>query len=263
VRHHHLAFALFVSAQLACSKPTPPETMRGTVGTNALAAASASGTPAVSGLLHFTVDPAGVASISAEPSPWARVPLAKCSNFRGTIEADPEDMRSLRGVVDLDLIETRASVFDDASQNARLTDDAHAWLGLGVDVELEDRERNRWARLSIRDVESANPIKLADAAEELGARSVHLRVRGEFMVHGVSRSCALDLETSWIGPASSPTSFRISRASAIDLSLHEHNITPRDSGGKPLARSIASGSPRVPDHFRVTLDRLLFKRSSG
>jgi polyisoprenoid-binding protein YceI len=220
------------------------------VGTRAAPPPAVSAAPVTVGASRFKVEETGSASFLID------APLEKIkghwTKFRGAVDLDTSDLTKSHGEVDLDLDDLKTETFGDKDKDTAQTEHAHNWFELGSDA--KDREANRWARFTFKSLVSATPAKLADAPEQNGARTLHVVANGDMWLHGVTAPKTVKLTVVVTGPVSAPTSMKITTDEPIRLSLKEHDVKPRDVGGKFLNGALEKVGKKIDDAAQVSLD---------
>jgi len=173
----------------------------------------------------------------------------------------PQDLKKTTGEIDLDLDDLKTETFGDKDKDSAQTEHAHNWLEIGGDVAPKQREENRWARFTIKAVESTSVAKLADAPEANGTRSVKVVAKGDMWMHGVTSPKTVKLTVSFSGPPAAPTQVHVVSDEPVLLSLKEHDVKPRDVGGKFLNGALEKVGKKIDDQVQVSLD--LTARASG
>lgn len=202
--------------------------------------------------MRFEIEPAGVASFLID-APLEKI-KGRSTRYRGSLTLDPKDLEATRGQIDLDLGELKTETFDDAGKNAKQTDHARNWLGLGGDVEEKTRAEHRWARFTITAVSSVSAARIEDAAEASGRREVKVTAAGDLWVHGVSAPKTVELSISFEGPAGAPLRLRVATAEPLVVSLKQHDIKPRDLAGRFLEGALEQVGKKIDDRVQITLD---------
>jgi polyisoprenoid-binding protein YceI len=200
---------------------------------------------------RFAIVEKGMASFLID-APLEKI-KGHASKLRGEITLDPSDLKTTRGQVDIDLMDSVTETFDDAGKNSTQTGHAHNWMEIGDDVEPKRREENRYARFTIQGIEHVSS-KLAEAPEQGGVRTVTVIARGDLWLHGVSSPKSLKLTAAFEGPAAAPTSLHITTAEPLTLSLKEHDIKPRDVAGKFLLGALEKVGKKIDDTVQISLD---------
>jgi polyisoprenoid-binding protein YceI len=211
--------------------------------------------------LKYTVDPAGKSAIDM-PAPVEHI-KADTSAAAGTLEIDPLNLANSRGEVKIDLTTLKTHTFDSDSQNAAQTGHAQTWLEVGDKAPADQREANRWVVFAIRsfgglsvgDLTKVAPTK--DAAGDV--RDVTLTAHGDFLLHGhkVPKDVALDVKFHYPpgAPATgAPTSVDVVTTAPMHVVLAEHDVKPRDEGGKLKQAAFGLLGTKVAETADVSLD---------
>lgn len=204
--------------------------------------------PPAAAAKRFEVETAGTASFLID-APLEKI-KGRSKRFRGSLTIDPAHLDATRGQVDLDLGALETETFDDAGKNAKQTEHARNWLGLGGDVDAKTRGEHRWARFTITAIPSVDTVRLDGAPEVAGKREVKATASGDLWVHGVSVSKTVKLVISFEGP----TRVRVTTAEPLTVSLAQHDIKPRDLAGKFLAGALEKVGKKIDDSVQITLD---------
>ncbi|HEX4341500.1 MAG TPA: YceI family protein [Polyangiaceae bacterium] len=215
-------------------------------------AASAVASSAAGGALHFAVDEKGAGTFVID-APLEKI-KGHVTHFRGAVDVNPEDLEKTTGEIDADLDSLVTETFEDASRNAAQTGHAHNWLELGSDVEQMARDSNRWMKLTVQSLAVAGSTRLADVAETGGARTVHAVVHGQLWLHGVSTATTVTSTATFTVRQDGVTVLHIVTDAPLVLSLHDHDVKPRDIAGRFLSGALERVGKKIDDHVDVTAD---------
>lgn len=170
----------------------------------------------------------------------------------GVLAVAPMDLTKTRGEVRFKLSTVATSTFDDAEKNKKQTEHARAWMGLGSEVPASERAAHEYARFVIQQVETATP-KLADLPEKDGKRTANVKATGDLTLHGVTVKRTIDLTVEFQGPPDAPTELTVRTDKALDVSLKEHDIKPRDALGKFLDGALEKIGQKIDDRVQLSL----------
>ncbi len=219
------------------------------VGTRSAPPPSASAAPA-STEARFRVAEKGTATFLID-APLEKI-KGRWTKLRGELSVDPSDLSRAHGQIDLDLDDLKTETFGDKGKDEAQTEHAHNWLEIGQDAKA--RADNRWARFTFKSLASVTPPKLADAPEQNGARALKVVANGDMWLHGVTSPKTVKLTVAFTGPATAPTSVRITTDEPIGISLKEHDVKPRDVAGKFLNGALERVGKKIDDAVQVSLD---------
>jgi hypothetical protein len=188
---------------------------------------------------------------------------------RGELAADLHDLGRTRGTVRVDLASVMVQGAPSGGEDRMAAETAQNWLGVGASVPEAEREKHRWARFSIDQVENlsvrtphqgkrpprAPPVSAAGAQSVTGAeadetRTVDLDARGRLLLHGyeVELRVPVSLCFHYQGPPKAgqgPTRVDITTRTAVTVSLDAHDIKPRDPAGNLLPRDLRLLGTRI------------------
>jgi len=239
------ALLLQTASLAACSKKEEPATKRVAPPT-----ASSEQVPS-DGSETYRLASGGNASFLID-APLEKI-KGRVTNLRGHIELHPSQLAATRGEIDVDLDSLKTTTFDDVDKNAKQTEHSHNWLELGNDVDPKEREENRWARFSLRNLQAAGVTKLSDVALTDGQRTLAFTAEGEFWLHGVSVRKTVRLSVAFRGGAEAPTELEVKTLEPLGVSLREHDVKPRDVAGKFLQGALEKVGQKIDDKVQITL----------
>jgi hypothetical protein len=150
---------------------------------------------------------------------------------------------------------------------------ALAWLGLGSEVGLVERERHRVAEfrslvLSELSAPSAHAARARrdrpkprdpDASENADVRTVELTAEGELSLHGYRTEHAVRLRLLLHYPVSAtpgarPTRVVVTTLRPLVVSLAAHHVEPRNAAGEALPTERAVLGSELSRDARVSLE---------
>ena len=222
------------------------------VGTRAAPPPSASAAPVAPAVARFTVDASGKATFLID-APLEKI-KGRWTKYRGNLDVDPGNLTRTTGEIDLDLDDLKTETFGDKDKDTAQTEHAHNWLEIGSDVAAKQREDNRWARFTIKSIESASAAKLAEAPETNGTRVIKVVAKGDMWMHGVTSPKTVKLTATFTGPPAAPTQVRVVTDEPLMVSLKEHDVKPRDVGGKFLSGALEKVGKKIDDQVQISLD---------
>jgi polyisoprenoid-binding protein YceI len=252
---HLLATTLLACSACSKNEPAPAKSNPSAEAPSAVVSA-----PPASGMLRFVAAPMGTASYVIDAP--VEKGKGKWTVFRGTLDIDPSDLTKTRGQVEMDLDDLKTSTFDDPGKNATQTEHAHNWFEIGNDVTADVKERNRWARFTIRRIEEAAPTKVADAPGD-GPRTVKVVASGDLLLHGVTKPKTVRLTAVFTGPADAPRAIKLT-GEPFGVSLSEHDVKPRDALGKFISGSleVVLRNKKIVDTAQVSIEELTLRREA-
>src|SRR5262249_44486037 len=139
--------------------------------------------------------------------------------------------------------------FTDQDKNDTQTEHIHNWFEIGQDVPAAEREKNQWAKFTITKVEKVEPASLDKAAtftDAIGTgRKFKITADGDFTVHGVTKPKTVEMEATLYDVKAATPPFQdaqrilmLRTAKPFVVSLKEHDVKPRDTGGKFLSTAL-------------------------
>jgi hypothetical protein len=195
---------------------------------------------------------------------------------RGELTTDLHDLARTTGAVSLDLASVMVQTAS-GGDDRMAAETAQNWLGVGSSVPEAEREKRRWARFSIDQVEnpsvraphqgkraprtapaSAGGSNSAGGTEAGETRAVDLDARGKLLLHGyeVELRAPLTIFFHYEGPPKPwqrPTRVEITTRSALTVSLDVHDVKPRDPAGNLLPRDLGLLGTKVGREASVTV----------
>jgi len=232
-------FGLALPAMLAlsaCSKEKASGATR---------SAPSSAAPATAGQKRLNVT-AGTATFLID-APLEKI-KGRSTKVRGSLDIDPQNLKTSKGQIEVDLDDLATETFDNADENKSQTEHTQNWLEIGKDVEAKRREENRWARFTIKSIEETSSPKAA------GGTPVTVKASGDMWLHGVSSPKTIVATVTFSGPPDAPTLARVVTAEPLRISLKEHDVKPRDLAGKFLAGALEKIGQKIDDSVAISLD---------
>jgi hypothetical protein len=171
---------------------------------------------------------------------------------RGELEVDLAALARSRGFIEIDV----ASVQLEAEQRELAlgyTEQALSWLDVGASRPEAARERLRWARFTLRSIQTTSAqaawegvrvdAGLADTATPGEERAVTLRAVGDFELHGYRVERSLEVRVTFTypspaAPSATPVGLAIETREPFDVELAVHAIEPRDPQGRLVAADL-------------------------
>lgn len=197
---------------------------------------------------------------------------------RGELDVHLTDLARSRGSLAVDVGSIEMLGDGDAGRSDELTQEAQNWLDVGASRPEAERERMRWANLTItgiRDPSSAtahggrreraapeDEESVALPEEDAGAkreqRSVALTLTGQLLLHKVRVDVEVPVRVTFHygGAATSdatPERLSITTRRPLLVSLAAHDIKPRDSAGVFQAQGLKLIGTKVGSEARVSL----------
>jgi hypothetical protein len=203
---------------------------------SSLAVSSASAASAGGAIWHYVIDPKGMSHIDM-PGVTEHI-TADTTASAGTLDVVPGDLARSRGLVRIDLTTLATNSFHDEERDAKQTTHARTWLE--AVVEGKTNEAMRWADFAVRSVDglSATDITKVQPASD-GLRKVTAVVHGDLLIHGhkLPKDDAVELAFEYApgavpGPNVMPSRIGIRSTQPVHVVLKEHEVEPRDPGGK-------------------------------
>lgn len=189
---------------------------------------------------------------------------AQLSGVRGMLDVDMADLNKTAGVVEVDLTGIKGFSFTDQDKNDTQTEHMRNWFEIGEDVSDAVREKNQWARFTIKRVSKAEPATFAKAltfSDAMGTgRKFRIVAEGDFTVHGVTKPKTVELEaTVYEAKADGPYKdaqrvLMLRTVKPFVVSLKEHDVKPRDTGGKFLSTALKVVGLKLSDDAQVSLE---------
>lgn len=189
---------------------------------------------------------------------------AQLSGVRGVLDVDLTDLSKTAGSVEVDLTGIKGFSFTDQEKNDTQTEHMKNWFEIGEDVSNAVREKNQWARFTITKIVKADPAAFAKAATFTDAvgtgRKIRITAEGDFMVHGITKPKTVELEATVYdvkpeGPyKDAQRVVMLKTVKPFVVSLKEHDVKPRDTGGKFLSTALKVVGLKLSDDAQVSLD---------
>jgi hypothetical protein len=188
---------------------------------------------------HFKVDPASKAHVDM-PGVSEHI-MGDTTAAAGTVDIVAHDLSKSRGLVRIDLSTFSTHTFNVADKDAAQTGHARAWMEVLVDG--KPNEDTRWADFAIRSVDglSATDVTKVPATKDGSddVRTVTATVHGDLLIHGhkVQKDDVVDVTFRYSSGAAAdakPTRVEIKSKKPMTVVLKEHDVRPRDPGGKLL-----------------------------
>ncbi len=245
------------SATVGCERSKEPAP---TLAPSASALAVATAQPG-SQTVKYTVDPASKTSIDM-PAPKEHI-RADTTAARGTLLVDLGKLSETRGTVEVDLTTLATHTFGD-DKDASQTAHARTWLEVGEAVSEDVRNKNKWvgyAIKSVEDVSAPDLSKVAPVAEGADrVRTVTMKVKGEFLLHGhkADKDCPIEVKfhypagTDPIPLDAKPTSIEVKAKSPLHVTLKEHDVKPRDAFGKFAQDKLSLFGTKVAEEANIS-----------
>lgn len=197
------------------------------------------------------------------PAP-IEITRAQDDQVRGELKIDLENPTKSHGSVEVDLEAIKAMTFTDQDKNETQTEHMKNWFEIGPDVKQDLREKNRWVRFVIKKITRVEPVyqKATLFKDEIGTgRSFQLTAEGEMTVHGITKSKTIDLNLVIYDIKEGGTRYvsakkvlMLRTQSPLLVSLKEHDVKPRDTTGKFLAKALSTVGLKISDEAQVFLD---------
>ncbi len=196
------------------------------------------------------------------PAPSEHI-KAETSDASGDLQVDLSKLGETRGLVKVDVSKLSTKTFDDSKKNESQTEHARTWLEASDKLPEDVRTKNKYAEFAIRSVSDLSATDLAKvAAKTEGAedvRTVTLTAKGEFLIHGRKVDREVKLEAAFHYPKGAaadakPTSVIVKTREPMKVVLAEHDIKPRDDGGKIAQKAFNILGVKVADVASVSLE---------
>jgi hypothetical protein len=168
------------------------------------------------------------------------------------VVVDPSHLNATRGTIKIDLGALKTKTFDDAEKDAKQTEHAGNWLGLGPEVDAKERDENRWVHFTIESVVVDGSDDLASIPLSDGTRTTNAVVNGELWLHGVKAKKATKVNLKFKGDAHAPTEVHVASLEPFFISLAEHDIKPRDVTGKFLQGALERVGQKIDDKTQIS-----------
>jgi len=186
-------------------------------------------------------------------------------SISGSLTVDFNDLTKTRGTVKIDLTAIQSMTFGDAGKNKTQTEHMMNWFEIGPDIAADVRNKNRWVTFKINKISSAVPQSIKQAkplTDEIGtAHAFKITAKGDLTVHGITKPKTVEL--SIVIYNVNPAGNRYKEAkrivvlrtrSPLGVSLNEHDVKPRDTGGKFLAKALSVVGLKIADTAEISLD---------
>jgi hypothetical protein len=212
-------------------------------------------------LVKMTIDPKGKTSIDM-PGPKEHI-KADTSAAGGNVDVDLMNVPNTRGEIKVDLQTIETHTFGNEDDKAQ-TEHARTWLEAAPKLAPEVVAANRYAVFAIRSVENASIVDLTKAPFAPGKdgkqeKKVSATVKGEFLVHGHKVDKSVDVDVTFVYPPNAksddaPERILIQSKNPLVVTLDEHDIKPRDNGGKIAKAAFNLLGTKVADTASVSID---------
>jgi hypothetical protein len=210
---------------------------------------------------RYVVDAKGTTTINMK-APIEEI-KADTTVAAGELSIDLTNLVNTRGKIQADLTTLKTHTFKDDDKNSSQTSHALNWLEVGDVAAPEAKEANRWVVFALRSVEepSATDVSKVPPVREgtEDVRTVTFRVKGEFLLHGrkVDRDTLVSAKFRYAADApanSKPTSIQVVSKVPLTVGLKEHDVKPRDAGGKIAQASFGLFGTKVAEQAKVDFD---------
>ncbi len=184
----------------------------------------------------------------------------------GELQIDTADLTKTTGLVSVDISglelfqrtrEKEGEALGAETKQDKQNEHARAWLeldeGEGADEARKQQVRvNRTVQFSIKSVKTDTP----DVSKLTGnERRVRATVTGEFLLHGHKTERTAEVELTFkIGPGGKPIAIALKTTKPFAVGLAEHDVRPRDTIGKLLAKGLDALSPKVAKDAMVAIE---------
>jgi hypothetical protein len=252
-----LAFAQIAFGVMGCSKGSADGAA---LAPSASALAKSVAAPS-SKLVKMTIDAKGKTSIDM-PGPNEHI-TADTSAAGGNVDVDLMNVPNTRGEIKVDLQTLETHTFGNEDDKAQ-TEHARTWLEAAPKLAPDVVAANRYAVFAIRTVENASIVDLTKAPLAPGAdgkqeKKVTATVKGEFLVHGHKVDKSVDVDVTFVYPPNAkiddvPERVLIKSKTPLVVTLDEHDIKPRDNGGKIAKAAFKLLHTKVADTASVSID---------
>lgn len=183
----------------------------------------------------------------------------------GELKVNINNLKKTSGTIKIDLLNIQSYSFADDGKNETQTEHMRNWFEVGPDVSEETRKKNRWGVFKIKKITKAVPNSLKAVkgfTDEIGTgRSFKITAEGDLTVHGVTSQKTVELAISiW---DVNPDGKRYKKAhrvlllrtvKPIEVSMKEHDVKPRDTTGKFLAKALSVVGLKISDTVLISLD---------
>ncbi|MSP26480.1 MAG: hypothetical protein EXR75_15295 [Myxococcales bacterium] len=254
------SFALVLFCAAACGKAEPDVTLAPTA--EKLVPAASKSAAAVA----FSVVKAGSKADFVMDAPIEQILGKVRDGAGGELHVDLADLTKTTGLLTLDLErleifqrirEKDGEPFGAETKQEKQNEHARGWLeldeGEGAD---EERKRkvvtNRTVQFSVSSVKTTT----ADVTKLSGAeRKVLATVAGDLLLHGHKTMTTAEIELTFkLGADGVPTEIGVKTVKPFAVGLAEHDVRPRDTVGKFLAKGLDALAPKVAQKALVSLD---------
>ncbi|HEX5037275.1 MAG TPA: YceI family protein [bacterium] len=221
--------------------------------------------PARAEMSHFSFGGGALSMVKIEIPAPLETTKAQLSGVKGVLDVDMTDLSKTAGSIDVDLTGIKGYSFTDQDKNDTQTEHMKNWFEIGEDVNAATRAKNQFAKFTITKVIKADPPSLAKAStfsDDLGAgRKFKIVAQGDFTVHGVTKPKTVELDATLYDLKDGNAQFKdaqrvlmLRTAKPFIVSLKEHDVKPRDTGGKFLSTALKVVGLKLGDDAQVSLD---------
>jgi len=144
------------------------------------------------------------------------------------------------------------------------------WFETGSDVPEKVRNDNRWAIFKIKKVIKAIPSSVKEAkpfTDEIGTGyNFAITVEGELRIHGVTSKQIVELNISIWNVKADGERYKVAKrvlllrtVKPIEVSMKHHDVKPRDTTGKFLAKALSVVGLKIADTVLISLDLRAFE----
>jgi hypothetical protein len=225
------------------------------------------GTPALAAaeMSHFSFAGPAQNMVKIEIPAPLETTKAQISGVKGMLDVDMADLTKTLGTLEVDLTGIKGYSFTDQEKNDTQTEHMRNWFEIGEDVNAATREKNQWAKFTITKIVKADPASVAKAStfsDELGTgHRFKIIAVGDFTVHGITKPKTVELDATLYDLKEGNAMFKdaqrvlmLRTAKPFIVSLKEHDVKPRDTGGKFLSTALKVVGLKLGDDAQVSLD---------
>lgn len=221
--------------------------------------------PARAEMSHFSFGGGALSMVKIEIPAPLETTKAQLSGVKGVLDVDTADLTKTAGSIDVDLTGIKGYSFTDQDKNDTQTEHMKNWFEIGEDVNAATRAKNQFAKFTITKVIKAEPASIAKASsfsDDLGTgRKFKIVVQGDFTVHGVTKPKTVEMDATLYDLKDGNAQFKdaqrvlmLRTAKPFIVSLKEHDVKPRDTGGKFLSTALKVVGLKLGDDAQVSLD---------
>ena len=182
------------------------------------------------------------------------------SSVSGSISFRPNDITSLRGKVEVDLIklsiyqqkrDSADGEFSKEVKNATQNEHMRTWFQISGDAPQSERKKNRVVTFEVTNVTAAKKDVTALSGD---TRTLNATVEGKFTLHQITKTKKVPMRFIFsMNSDGSVKSVKIKTSTPVRVSLPQHRIEPRSAFDKLAQKSLAALGQKVATVAPVTI----------